>query len=140
MAKSKLPRTLYKYRTFNVNTLRLLSQAEVYYASPAKFNDPLDCRPTVQVDADRSSLEKLYYKMLIVAHGKERALREIRNHRYMSTEYGDYQVDPETEAYYMRMLASNIKKLLYDEIGRRGVLSMAERWNCPLMWSHDADE
>lgn len=40
----------------------------------------------------------------------------------------------------MRMLVSNVKDLLYGEIGKRGVLSLAERWDCPLMWSHYADE
>lgn len=89
MSKSKLPGRQYKYRAFNVNTLRLLSEAEVYYANPVSFNDPLDCSPTIQIDTDRASLEKLCYKMLVAAYGKELALREMQNHRYMSTEYGD---------------------------------------------------
>lgn len=140
MSQSKLPQRLYKYRAFNVNTLRLLSQAEVYYANPATFNDPLDCSPTIQVDTNSSLLEKLCYKMLVAAYGRERALRDMGNHRYMSTEYGDYKVDPKAEAYYMRRLASDIKKLLYGEIEKRGVLSLAGRWDCPLMWSHYADQ
>lgn len=139
-ATLKLPKRLYKYRAFNVNTLRLLSEAEVYYANPANFNDPLDCKPTIQVDTDRSLLEKLCYKMLVASYGKERALREMRNHRYMSTEYGDYKVDAEVEKYYMQRLASNIKDLLYAEMGNCRVLSLAERWDCPLMWSHYADK
>lgn len=140
MPTKTLPRKLYKYRSFGINSLRLLSEAEVYYANPQTFNDPLDCDPTIQVDTDRTSLEKLCSRMLATAHGKERALKEIRNHRYMSTEYGDYKTDPETERYYMRRLASEIKDLLGVEMASRGVLSLAERWDCPLMWSHYADE
>jgi len=140
MPKSQAPKRLYKYRAFNVNTLRLLTGAEVYYSEPASFNDPLDSRPTIQVDTDRMALEKLLYRMLVKTADKEHALKTIGNHRYMSTEYGDYKTDPQTEAYYMRLLASNVKELLYEELGKRGVLSLAERWNCPLMWSHYADD
>lgn len=140
MPKSQPPKRLYKYRAFNVNTLRLLSEAEVYYADPTSFNDPLDSRPTIQIDADRIALENLLYQMLARSVSKEYAQKEIGNHRYMSSEYGDYKTDPDTAAYYMRLLASNVKGLLYKELGTRGVLSLAERWDCPLMWSHYADE
>jgi hypothetical protein len=140
MPTNPLPRKLYKYRPFGINSLRLLSEAEVYYASHKTFNDPLDCAPTIQVDTDQISLEKLCFRMLTTAHGKERALKEIGKHRYMSTEYGDYKTDPDTERYYMRCLASEIKGLLDAEMASRGILSLAERWDCPLMWSHYADE
>ncbi|MEO8410362.1 MAG: DUF2971 domain-containing protein [Propionivibrio sp.] len=140
MSERLSPKRLFKYRAFNVNSLRLLSEAEAYYANPSSFNDPLDSSPTIQVDTDRATLEKLLFKMLLRSVGKEQALSEIGNHRYMSTELGDYKVEPKAEAYYVRLLASNVKDLLYAELGKRGVLSFAERWDCPLMWSHYADE
>jgi hypothetical protein len=41
----KLPDTLYKYRDFNDSDhLRLISHREVYYSSPDKFEDKLDCK------------------------------------------------------------------------------------------------
>lgn len=137
---SKTPRFLYKYRAFNVNTLRLLDQAEVYYANPNAFNDPLDSNPTVHVDTDLPSLEGLLFKMLEATEGKGRATQEINNHRYMSIEYGDYKTDPETAAYYTRRLATHVDRLLNRELGSHGVLSLAKKWDCPLMWSHYADE
>lgn len=137
---SRAPKRLYKYRVFNVNTLRLLDQAEVYYANPNSFNDPLDSNPTVYVDTDLSTLEKLLYRMLLEKEGKEQAVQKMGNHRYMSTEYGDYKTDPETAAYYTRRLASHVDDLLSQELGSHGVLSLARRWDCPLMWSHYADE
>lgn len=140
MPKSYPPKRLYKYRAFNVNTLRLLSEAEVYYADPASFNDPLDSKPSIQIDTDRVTLEKLLYQILVKSVNKEYALKNIENHRYMSSQYGDYTTDFETEKYYKQLLASNVKGLLYEELGQRGVLSLAKRWDCPLMWSHYADE
>ena len=53
MPEKNIPKKLFKYRAFNVDTLRLFSFWEVYYADPAKFNDPLDCCPTIQIDVDR---------------------------------------------------------------------------------------
>ena len=140
MTPPRTPTRLYKYRAFNTNTLRLLTEAEVYYANPTSFNDPLDCSPTIQIDVDRKSLEKLCYRMLVKVSGKATAVDEINNHRYMSTEYGDYKTQPDVEDYYMRMLASHVKRLLYAELGGRGILSLGQRWDCPLMWSHYADE
>lgn len=140
MPTRKLPRKLYKYRSFGVNSLRLLSMGEIYYAKPRSFNDPLDCDPTVQVDTDRASIERLCLRMLAVRYGKEKALKKMGDHRYMTTEYGDYKTDPEVEKYYKRRLGSEIKQLVDAEMDSRGVLSLAERWDCPLMWSHYADE
>ena len=136
----KLPRKLYKYRSFGINSLRLLSKAEIYYANPRSFNDPLDCDPAVQIDTDRASIERLCRRMLAVAHDEEKALKAMENHRYMSTEYGDYRTNPKAEKYYMQGLRSEIKRLVDVEMASRGVLSLAERWDCPLMWSHYADE
>src|SRR5258706_944600 len=98
MVKSKPPKNLYKYRKFNTSTLRLLGQAEVYYADPEMFNDPLDCRPVIRVDTDVQTLEKVCYRMLVLARGKEKALSSMNNHRYMSTEHGDFRKD-ETATY-----------------------------------------
>lgn len=167
MTKLTPPKKLYKYRTFSVNTLRLLTEAEIYYAPPAQLNDPLDCKPTIEDDTDRESLEKLYYKMLKESHdknlkathdayttmlkivdsklpetnnSKEYVLKQINEHRYYSTQYGNYNDGQEGEAYYRECLIGVIKKILYDEIGKKGVLSLSEKWDCPLMWSHYADQ
>jgi hypothetical protein len=56
MPTQRSPKRLYKYRPFDVYTLRLLSEAEVFYADPASFNDPLDGSPTIQIDTDRPTL------------------------------------------------------------------------------------
>jgi hypothetical protein len=138
--KPKLPRKLYKYRRFNTSTLRLLSQAEVYYADPELFNDPLDCRPVIRTDTEVPTLEKTCYRMLVLARGKEKALANMNNHRYMSTQHGDFRKDEAAIYCYTQDLRQEIKGLLYEEMRKSGVLSLAEHWDCPLMWSHYADE
>lgn len=140
MKSLQAPKRLYKYQAFNVNSLRLLSEAEVYFANPEQFNDPLDCNPTIIVDVDRHALEQLFIRMVSESIGRERARVAIREYRHSSTQYGDYKTDPTVEDNYKRMLASRIQNILGTELGRKGVLSLAERWNCPLMWSHYADQ
>ena len=139
MSKPQLPKRLYKYRSFNARTLRLLIEAEVYYADPSSFNDPLDSRPTIQIDVESEDLENLLSQMLSV-NEKNKYQKLIGDHRYMSREYGSYNDGSSGENCYKRRLASNVKDILYKEFCERGVLSLSEKWDCPLMWSHYADE
>lgn len=83
------PARLYKYRDFSVNTLRMLTHAEVFYASPSAFNDPLDSNPTIEVDIDVPALEHLLKKMLSSRLPIDRARLTIRDHQYMATELGN---------------------------------------------------
>ena len=167
----QLPKKLYKYRTFNTNSIRLLCNDEIYYANPDVFNDPLDCKPTIKTDIYQVELlEDLYKEMFNSAQDKkeiscrilqtaydeettateiidrinevikERGIKEIENKRYMSTELADEISKQEVDDHYIENLVSNIKRLLDNEMASRGVLSLAERWDCPLMWSHYADE
>lgn len=135
-----MPNKLYKYRRFDVRTLRSLTEAEVHYASPRTFNDPMDCDPTIEVDVNRETLEKLYYRMLLRRLNKDEAAQEIGHLRYMSTEYGDFRTNKDVEAHLVRVLASRVKDELDDEFGKTGVLSLSATWSSALMWSHYADE
>ncbi len=38
-----LPKHLYKFEKINVQTLRNLKNAQIYFSTPASFNDPFDC-------------------------------------------------------------------------------------------------
>jgi len=134
------PRRLYKYRGFTVNTLRMLSEAEVFFASPSLFNDPLDCNPTLEVDVDVPTLEGLLYKMVSKTRTAQEARRVIENHQYMASELGDYKESKPARDYYVRRLGSDVIGALKEEYAKHGVLSLASRWNCPLMWSHYGDQ
>jgi len=117
----KLPRRLYKYRAFGVQSLRLLSEAEVYYANPRSFNDPLDCDPTIQIDTDRLQLEKLCFRMLLATRVRDEALTVMNNFRYLASEYGNYKDGGKGEKYDFGVLASEIKDLLDGEMSGRGL-------------------
>jgi hypothetical protein len=131
-----VPAKLYKYRRFGLATLRCLTEAEVFYAKPRSFNDPLDSDPTIDIDIDRASLEKLLFRLLTRTLVREAAAQKIGYRRYLSTEYGDYEKDPKVEDYLKRMLAQDLKDEVDDELGDTGVLSLSATWKSALMWSH----
>jgi hypothetical protein len=135
-----MPNKLYKYRPFNVWTLRCLTEAEIHYPEPTSFNDPMDCRPTIDVNVDRDKLERLYYRLLLRRMTKDKAAGEVGHLRYMSSEHGDYKTDPKVEDYLIRMLAREIRDEVDDELGKAGVLSLSATWSSVLMWSHYGDQ
>ena len=44
----KIPAVLYKYRSWNENTKKILSDHQLYFSNPDDFNDPYDCKPVVE--------------------------------------------------------------------------------------------
>lgn len=134
------PKYLYKYRAFNVYTLSLLDSSTAFYADPRTFNDPIDSNPHIDVDIELPEIEQLFYRLTETSLGPTVAQRDIGYERYMSTEMGDYKKSTAAAAYYKGNLVHRILGMLRADIGTRGVLSLAARWNCPLMWSHYADE
>lgn len=155
------PQKLYKYRSFNSYTLPLLCEDEVYFAHPNNFNDPLDCNPTIENDLDINSLKSLYQRMhendskrhigkifefenhFENNKGKtihaflDDKLTEIKNSA--STWCSIRESEAKDEADFIKNLTNECKTLLDNKLAGWGVLSLAKRWDCPLMWSHYAD-
>lgn len=47
-----VPTKLYKYRKFDLFSLRILTNGSIYFSDPTHFNDPLDCKPEVFLDIE----------------------------------------------------------------------------------------
>jgi Protein of unknown function (DUF2971) len=137
------PRKLYKYYPFNTRTLRLITHSHLYYASPRTFNDPLDCKPTIDVDVETYDLQKLYVKLLGETHSIDNANEKLQRLRYFSEDTSDdfgneTDVDPDENFKYL--LTNEVMILVNEELGAYGVLSLSNTWRSSLMWSHYADE
>ncbi|MGR2661920.1 DUF2971 domain-containing protein [Chromobacterium haemolyticum] len=160
MTKS-IPPVLYKYRDFSARTVSMLCNDELFYADPSTFNDPLDAKPCVEADCDIPTLEKTVRELVrrrveagmqagaqtlkyqgpktlahIDKHSTTAALRRLKDLAYhaMDPEYTD--AGPNAHS---RLLACAIEQellLQYD----KGILSLAKRYACPLMWSHYGDQ
>lgn len=142
----QIPKKLYKYRPFNTHSVTELERNIVFYANPLDFNDPLDCSPVVDIDLDFQKLEELCHTMLVEQCGlgkedaeafAEKRIKQLRRFS-VDTEYGSSQ--EEVLKQYVSFLRREIQECLDGSMKNKGVLSLAQNWNCPLMWSHYADQ
>jgi hypothetical protein len=159
MAKRKIPERLYKYRAFSNRTLDALIADQIFFADPGTFNDPLDTRPTLDTDIDADALASILARLVeqrvsaemnaaaktirysgpktishIAAHSRRRAEQVVAEIRYHAT---NPEYDIEDPARFL------FGQYVEDELLRRygkGIVSLAERANCPLMWSHYGDQ
>ena len=150
-----LPRRLYKYRAFSNRILDMLVADEMYYAVPGDFNDPLDCRPTLDANLPNDQLEQVLSRLReqrvlaemqaaakslryrgprtidhIARHSQKDAARLLDEIRYHATD-PSYEIDDP--------LQSLLRQYLEEELLRRydrGIVSFGVRATCPLMWSH----
>ena len=143
MDANLLPAKFYKYRKFNENTLKLLGFNEAHYADPDNFNDPLDCSPTIHNDLDSERIERLWSNITNETNplGGAGIKPLLDMHKQIIDETG-YEFDDNGvgTSKYVERLYEEITQSFYKELGDKGVFSLATSWNCPLMWSHYADE
>lgn len=154
-----LPKRLYKYRPFSTRTLEILVADKLFYADPSTFNDPLDSRPTLEPDIEVSALEAMLEQLVeqrvkaemteaakalkyrgpktldhIARHSRRQAATAIENARYNATDPEIEVADP--ERFVLKQVLGRELMRRYD----RGIVSLAERHQCPLMWSHYGDQ
>lgn len=151
-----VPNVLYKYRHFDERSMKLICGDLVYYADPNTFNDPLDTKPCVEADCDVQVLEHAVSELVrrriesalkanarairyrgprtmdhIAKLARSEADQNLKMLRYQAT-------DPENvnqaEAYVHLLSYAMERELLHQS--DKGILSLAKRYNCPLMWSH----
>lgn len=189
---NKIPSILYKYRTFNVNSLDSLIRDKVWMADPASFNDPFDCQPSIVADLqDVTKLIEITCSLMFETQVREVITRkdyimdflEYKHDSLRKSKQGILGIDESSTLLktneilksnkndYVRFRDYQIEKLridiknnlenlgdaysLVDEnltievfedliksellLSRNvGVLSLAKKNDCPLMWAHYA--
>uniref|UniRef100_UPI0033423941 DUF2971 domain-containing protein n=1 Tax=Castellaniella defragrans TaxID=75697 RepID=UPI0033423941 len=155
------PKTLYKYRSFSSRTVEQLCHDQLFFADPSTFNDPLDTQPCVVADCDVERLKRTVCKMV-----RQRTVDTMsaaaNTIRYRGQKTADHieklsiaraEQAIEQDAYnardpshelpyenaYRRLLIARLKRELLLQY-EKGVVSLAQRYNCPLMWSHYGDQ
>ncbi|WP_343699739.1 DUF2971 domain-containing protein [Caulobacter sp.] len=153
------PERVYKYRPFNNLTIDQMVSDHLFFATPSTFNDPLNSRPKLQTDISAHELEPLLHALVrervdkqmsaaakaikykgprtldhIASRSRREADRVVAEVKYQS-ENPDLEGDDPLQY----LLGCEIERELlarYD----KGVVSLAERADCPLMWSHYGDQ
>lgn len=159
MAKRKIPERLYKYRAFSNRTLDALIADQLFFADPSTFNDPLDSKPSLATDLDGDALADILARLVeqrvsaemsaaaktikyhgpktlnhIAAHSRRRAEQMIADVRYNATD-PVYEVDDSARFLFGQYIEDELLRR-YD----KGIVSLAGRSDCPLMWSHYGDQ
>lgn len=158
MAEQTLPKRLYKYRSFNSLTLGMLVEDTVYFADPSTFNDPLDTKPVLDTDISVEALEVILLQM-IEARTRDQLSAAAKTIRYRGPKTLDH-IAHQSRKEAERILAdisynatnpyyekddpkSLLGQCVQEELLRgydKGVFSLAEHADCPLMWSHYGDQ
>ena len=154
------PSRLYKYRAFSEPTMSMLVDDVLHFSDPGTFNDPLDARPYVDVNVGDSVLATVLHRLVkqrvtaeMQAAGKAMRVRirrtdadiELASRREADAAVSDLEYhatnpDYDDLAAYKQYL---FRDHITDELLRRygtGIVSLAERPDCPLMWSHYGDQ
>ncbi len=158
---SQQPKTFYRYRAFGTSTLDSLCHDVLYFAHPGTFNDPLDCKPTVECDSNVEQLRRLLAMLVrqrvsaevmnslrmarlrgekasehAVKHARSEAAKELADIAYHATN-PDYLISvEEAEAW---LLSQEIEKELHRHY-ERGVCCFSTTFSSPLLWSHYGDQ
>ncbi|AQS49308.1 hypothetical protein B6V73_00185 [Thioclava sp. JM3] len=155
----KLPKRLYKYRAFSPRLLDMLVRDELYFSDPADFNDPLDCRPSLEADVTNDQLEQILTRMRQqrATAEMEAAAKSLRYRGIRTLEHINRQVQKTASQLLdeIRYLATDPSALVEDPLSSllqhyiekelllrydRGIVSFGSRSTCPLMWSHYGDQ
>lgn len=155
------PQKVYRYQSVSALTIESLCHDELYFAAPAGFNDPHDCKPTVESDSEKETLRKILSELIkrrVAAEtlgalknarihgakaetyaqrsGEQTARRELEDVAYNATnpEHGDNEKEAECW-----LLANEIQRELLMQYDR-GVCCFSEVVDNPLLWSHYGDQ
>ena len=131
LSKIELPETLYKFRYWESKFHRQILQKQIaYFASPATFNDPFDCKIPIRYDINsEKQLEDIYFKAI-----------RATNHTATDSAIRDFSKNfVHTGPVNPKIFRKNDKEYFDDLYKRMGVLSLTSQRNDILMWGHYAN-
>ena len=153
--KRSLPTRLYKYRDLTARTLDMVVGDQLHFADPSTFNDPLDTRPSLDIDVGIGELEGILWMLTEQRNAAEmraaadamrlegpkttdlieKRSRSQANEQMAEIEYSAMNPEFDTEATLRHRIELELLRR-YE----RGIVSFAESNDCPLMWSHYGDQ
>ena len=156
---NKIPDRLYRYRDSSIRTLEMMVSDHHHYADPSNFNDPMDSRPSLDVDLDNNELEKICRILVEKRTAEEmhaaaktmraegpKAIHHIeQNSRGRAASliaeiaYRALDPDYDVEDHKRHLLRHRIEEELLRQY-EKGIVCFAEWADCSLMWSHYGDQ
>lgn len=134
MKPEDYPDVIYKYRSWdNEYHKNILLNGELYMSPPKDFNDPFDCRITTN-----------HYLIDTTEKINEYVNRRIEKYKgWLIENHRDIDFERKRQIERLKSIETYQKEcedLEYSEMDKYlGVLSLSERWDSILMWSHYGD-
>ena len=132
---------------------------KLHFADPSKFNDPLDTQPSLEDDVDDRELvvilrtlieRRISTEMQAGARAMKQDDAKVREwiEQHSQKHAAEYMAEIESSAVYEDddsepELRRQLRYLVEQELLRgyeKGIVSLAGRCDCPLMWSHYGDQ
>jgi hypothetical protein len=132
--KPALPsQCLFRYRSLDgdafARTKEIICESRMYFANPASFNDPFDCRPTFVMDGTADDVRKYFagvYKRQAPYLDRASRRSEVRKQFKVPSRAPN---SPEALQRFSDFYYENIS-------GKVGLLCLTEKPDDILMWSH----
>jgi len=118
---------LYKYRSVNEYSLAALKNYEVWIATPESFNDPFDCQLEPGKLKNSHELQDQIFQIIDEAYSPEEAEKQKR------------EISEENKDKPIQYFEDDILNKHLEEASEMGILSLSEKRDHILMWSHYAD-
>ena len=133
--KFKLPKTVYKYRSWDDKFhKKVLKENQLYMAALRQFNDPFDGRIPTKFELLNTDEKKWQYAFKM-CEGRE----SIFNKNGLTIESESKRIFNELKN-SMNLIQGSYSEIEWERNNKYyGVLSLSKRWNSILMWSHYAD-
>jgi hypothetical protein len=121
------PRHLYKYYSFNEYTEAIFTHNQIYFAAPAKFNDPFDSKIDITYDGTSQQRKQFLLEKL------SKVLKNVRR-RELVAHVKKLIKEGKDVPQFRKALRDSVQKMRT----KIGVLSLTQKRANILMWAHYA--
>lgn len=127
----KIPPRLYKYQSYNVQTLDNLKNRCLWFSKPEKFNDPFDCTivPVIE-EMSRDDWQVHFDKFRMKASNKVDFDAKYLQKGRPNDNFKSFTIEESRKT---------IQKQKNIMLQKRGIVCLSEKVDDNLMWGHYAD-
>lgn len=128
-----LPAKLYKYQSYNAQTLDNLKNRHIWFSKPVQFNDPFDCG----INFSSKNIPNNIWKFVYMGAKAQWEAEQNQEKKKLTETY--FQGNEPNEKFKSEFSRFNFKEILEIEIRPRGIACFSEHFDNILMWSHYAN-
>jgi hypothetical protein len=133
---TNIPLKLYKYQSYNVQTIDNLKNGCIWFSKPTLFNDPFDCSiPYVLENMSNDEWNTLYKRV-------KKLWENMKDEEYKKSTAKYFLSDKPSEDFKKNYnLASELGwgEQIKDNFSQQGIACFSEKVDDLLMWSHYSD-